>query len=308
MTTHEHRASRLVPPPATRPSSPVPAIVQAARPRQWVKSLLVLSVPVAAGRLLEPQVAVGALVAFVCFCAVSSAVYLLNDVRDVEEDRRHPTKRLRPVAAGRLRPASAVTAGGVLAVAGVTLAFWWTMTLGLVLACYLAVQVAYTFGLKGQAVLDLGVVASGFVLRAVAGGAATDIDMSSTLMLVALFGSLFMVAGKRYSEILQASGDGRTRASLRHYSASYLRFVWTLAATLTILTYVLWAFAHATSEPGGISWNVISVVPFTLGMMRYAFRVDHGRAGAPEDVVLGDRPLQLVGLAWLATVLPGLMA
>lgn len=117
-----------------------------------------------------------------------------------------------------------------------------------------------------------------------------------------------MVAGKRHSEIRDVTAGAGTRASLAEYSESYLRFVWTFAATITILTYVLWALTQATSQPGGIPWDVISVGPFALGMMRYAVEVDRGRAGSPEDIALGDRVLQLVGLIWLATVLPGLMA
>ncbi len=176
------------------------------------------------------------------------------------------------------------------------------------IAAYVLLQIGYALGLKGQPVLDLVVVSSGFVLRVVAGGAATGISISSMLLLVAAFGSLFMVAGKRYSELRHEATGPQTRESLEEYSESYLRFVWTLAATVTVLTYVLWAVTGATGGPGRVPWGVVSVAPFVLGMLRYAVEIDRGTAGAPEDVVLGDRPLQATGVLWLATVLPGVFA
>jgi len=113
-----------------------------------------------------------------------------------------------------------------------------------------------------------------------------------------------MVAGKRFSEIRRLGTDSGTRKSLEVYSESYLRFVWSLAAAVTVVTYVQWSFDNAGGRPGDISWGVISVAPMVLGMLRYAVDIDRGEAGAPEDIVLGDRVLQVLGLLWLLTLIP----
>ncbi|MCH1868803.1 decaprenyl-phosphate phosphoribosyltransferase [Nocardioides sp. CFH 31398] len=279
-------------------------LLRAVRPRQWTKNVLVLVVPAAAGELTRPQVLGASAVALASFCLAAGAVYLLNDVRDAPHDRRHPRKRHRPVAAGELGPRTAVVAGVLLAVAALGLAAWWSLALGAVVAAYFAVQAAYTAGLKDQPVLDLAIVSSGFVLRVMAGGAATEIPISGSLLLVASFGSLFMVSGKRFSEVGALGEAGETRASMKAYSQSYLRFVWSMAAAVTVVTYVQWAFEDAGGRPGDVSWGVISVAPLVLGMLRYAVDIDRGNAGAPEDLVLGDRVLQVLAVLWLATVVP----
>jgi decaprenyl-phosphate phosphoribosyltransferase len=278
------------------------ALLRAARPRQWVKNVLVLAAPLADGTLLHGPVLRHVLVAFVTFCLASSAGYLVNDVIDVDADRHHPTKRLRPIASGALGITTALVAAGVLAILALVLG--WVLAgphLALVLGIYLVVTVGYSLGIKHQPVFDLAVVAAGFLLRAIAGGAATNIPLSQWFLLVASFGSLFMVAGKRYAELLAAEATGaQARRSVTLYSASYLRFVWSVSATATIFAYALWSFdVGATS--GAVSWAQVSVAPFALAILRYAVDVDSGSAGAPEDVVLRDRGLQVIALAWLVT-------
>jgi decaprenyl-phosphate phosphoribosyltransferase len=271
------------------------------RPRQWVKNVLVLAAPLAAGAIDDREVLAHAAVAFVGFSLVASAVYLVNDVRDVAEDRRHPTKRLRPVAAGELQPRSALTAAAVLLVAGLGTGFANNVELGSTLLVYVAVQVGYTLGLKHQPVLDLAAVASGFLLRAIAGAVASGLYLSPWFLLVASFGSLFMVAGKRYSEIHTLGAAAGTRRSLGYYSESYLRFVWVLAASIAITSYSLWAFEQASGTVG-VPWAEISLAPFVLGLLRYAVDIDRGTAGTPEDIVFRDRALQGIGLAWAIAV------
>ena len=153
-------------------------------------------------------------------------------------------------------------------------------------------------GLKHMVVIDLVVVSSGFLIRAVAGAAALSIPLSQWFLLVASFGSLFMVAGKRYSEKLQHEDDGgATRRSLVGYSLSYLRFIWTLAASLALVSYCLWAFELGASDATPLA--AISIVPFATALFRYAYSIDTGHAGAPEDTVLGDSQLLGLGLVWL---------
>ena len=281
----------------------MPAAIRAMRPKQWVKNVLVATAPLAAGQLFEPTVLSRVALAFVAFCLVSATVYLINDVRDVAEDRLHPRKRFRPIAAGELSPRIALILSAVTGVAGLTLGFLVDPALGITLVVYLGIQVLYSVFLKHLPVVDLAVVASGFLLRAIAGGVATGIALSQWFLLVAAFGSFFMVAGKRYSEMKAIGGEAGTRRSLTRYSESYLRFAWMLAAVMVLISYSLWAFE--TRDQGaifGLPWRAISIAPFTLGLLQYALEVDTGNAGEPEEVVLHDRVLQGIGVLWIAVI------
>jgi len=272
------------------------------RPRQWVKNLLVVAAPLAAGRLFEPAIIKGAALAFVAFSLASAAVYLVNDVRDVEEDRQHPTKRFRPIAAGELKPATALTLAVVLGVCGLALGFFVSLPLGITVLVYVALQVLYSAYLKHLPVVDLAMVASAYLLRAIAGGVATGIPLSQWFLLVAAFGSFFMVSGKRYSELKSLGSDAGTRRSLTRYSESYLRFAWMMSAVMVLISYSLWAFENRGAGTLGIPWTAISIAPFTLALLQYALEVDAGTAGEPEEVVLKDRVLQGLGLVWLAVI------
>jgi len=282
-------------------------LVRAARPHQWTKNLLVGAAALAAGRVLEVDVVAAVALAFVAFCLAASSVYLLNDSLDVDADRAHPTKRSRPIAAGVVPVPLALAAAAALAVVALGLGWVVRPDLAVVLAVYLVVQVAYCVRLKHEPVLDVAVVASGFLLRAIAGGAATGIPLSQWFLLVAAFGSLFMVSGKRYSEKrLAAAEGGATRASLLRYSESYLRFVWSLSAAVMITAYSLWAFEIGGGED--VPWTAMSIAPFVLAVLRYAVDVDGGRAGAPDEIALRDRVLQVLALLWLATFALGAAA
>jgi decaprenyl-phosphate phosphoribosyltransferase len=280
----------------------MPATVRAVRPRQWVKNLLVLAAPLAAGKLFEPAILRGAALAFVAFCLVSASVYLVNDVRDVEEDRLHPTKRFRPIAAGELKPATALALATVLGACGLALGFLVSAALGITMLVYVSLQLLYSAYLKHLPVVDLAMVASAFLLRAIAGGVATGIPLSQWFLLVAAFGSFFMVSGKRYSEMKALGGEAGTRRSLTRYSESYLRFAWMLAAVMVLISYSLWAFENGGNGALGIPWTAISIAPFTLGLLQYALEVDAGTAGEPEEVVLHDHVLQGLGLVWLVVI------
>lgn len=289
-----------------RPRTFLPAPIRALRPRQWVKNVLVFAAPLAAGALLRPGVLARTGLAFAAFCLISASIYLINDLRDVESDRVHPVKRFRPIAAGEVSPGLAI-ALAVLTGAGALALGWFTAPLlAVVLAVYWVLQVLYSVFLKHEPIVDLAIVSAGFLLRAVAGGVASGLPLSQWFLLVASFGSLFMVAGKRYSEMIELGPDAGTRASLERYTPTYLRFVWTLAAALVVMSYSLWAFdlrtPAGTGTLGGVPWAQVSIAPFTLAMLRYAFEIDRGQAGEPEDVVLSDRVLLLLGLAWLVPI------
>ncbi|MFF7437805.1 decaprenyl-phosphate phosphoribosyltransferase [Streptomyces sp. NPDC008122] len=276
-------------------------LLRTARPRQWVKNVLVLAAPAAAGRLGSWQTGARLALVFALFTAAASAVYLLNDARDAEADRAHPAKCRRPVASGQVSTALATGTGILLGLGSATAAalLCGPLTAALLVA-YLGMQVAYCVRLKHVLVVDLAVVATGFLMRAMIGGVALGIPLSRWFLITTGFGALFMVAAKRYSEAVQMEGaEGATRALLTRYTTGYLRFVWQLAAGTAVLGYCLWALEAgpvATSLP----WRQLSVVAFVLGVLRYAVFADRGTAGAPEDVVLRDRPLAVIGLAWVA--------
>jgi len=286
------------------PANLITGVIRAMRPRQWMKNALVLAAPLAAlgGPIHHDYAAVltQVLVAFVVFSLGASSIYLVNDVRDVEADREHPTKRFRPIAAGVVPEWLAYTLAAVLAVASLGIAWWLTPNLAVVMALYIAMQLGYCFGLKHQAVIDICIVSSAFLLRAIAGGVATGIPLSQWFLLTAAFGSLFIAAGKRYAELQLAERTGaRIRKSLENYTSTYLRFVWTMSATAVVMCYGLVAFER---DHHSGSWYAISMVPFTIAILRYAVDVDGGLAGEPEDIALRDRVFQLLVLAWIGTV------
>jgi decaprenyl-phosphate phosphoribosyltransferase len=291
------------PAPAKRgPVGMTLGVVKTARPRQWAKNVLVFVAPFTAAQITDGRVLADALVAFVAFSLVASSVYLINDAIDVEADRAHPTKRNRPIAAGIVPVPVAYAAAVAFFVVGIGLSFLASPQLAIVLGVYEAVQLGYCFGLKHQPVVDLAIVGSGFLMRAIAGGVAAAIPLSQWFLLVTAFGSLFMVAGKRYAEIMLFERTGaKIRASLKKYSASYLRFVWATAAAILIMSYSLWAFALREGAHGSI-WPMISMVPFVIAVLRYAVDVDGGTAGEPEEIVLKDRVLQVLGVLWVVTL------
>lgn len=292
--------------PAAR-RSPVGAFLRACRPKQWLKNVLVFAAPAAAGVLGHPRDLVEALVAFLAFCLAASGTYLLNDAADVESDRRHPTKRLRPIAAGELAVRTARIGGAAMLAAGVAIGSVTGWRLPLVVLTYVALTTAYSMWGKRIPVLDLGMVAAGFVLRTVAGAVAVDVPISVWFYIVASFGSLFVVAGKRHSEMVELGSAGaQVRSTLGVYSTSFLGYVRSVATGVTMVAYCLWAFEKSAGK-AGFPWYEASIVPFVLAFLRYAFIVDRGEAGAPEEVVLGDRPLQAFGLAWALTVGIGIL-
>lgn len=275
------------------------------RPKQWTKNLLVAAAPAAAGVLGHPNVLARTGLAIAAFCLLAGGTYLLNDVADVERDRRHPVKRRRPVAAGSVPVALAVAAGATLALAGLAVATTVGVELLAVAGGYLALSAAYTIALKRMAVVDIVTVAALFVVRAIAGAVAADVAVSRWFLIVVSFGSLFVVAGKRHSEHVHL-GEARTttRRTLGAYSTEYLRYVWAMASTVSVVAYCLWAFAQGPRHPD-FPWFELSIVPFLLGVLRYALLIDAGSGGAPEDALLGDRALAAIALAWAATFAAG---
>ncbi len=301
--------------PARPPESLVHGLVRLARPRQWVKNLLVFVAPGAAGVLFHGNVLWHAAAAFGIFCLAATGTYYLNDSIDAAADREHPTKRNRPVAAGVV-PAPLATTIGVVLLGGsiglaALLAGWHLVA---VMGSYAVVQLAYSFGLKNEPILDLACVSAGFILRAVAGGVATSVALSNWFLIVVSFGSLLVVTGKRSGEkrLLAAdrADDAAIRQTLGLYSSSFLTTVRTLSAAVTVSAYCLWAFERATQvHPGRHPiWFQLTIIPFVIALLHVLRLLDSGEGAAPEELALHDHRLQIYGACWVALFAIGVYA
>lgn len=288
-------------PPRRRAGSLAGGVVRTMRPKQWTKNVLVFAAPGAAGVLTHGTALLHALAAFGLFCAVSSGTYFLNDALDAPADRKHPVKRNRPVAAGTISVPAALVMAGVLMAGGVVLGVLLRAELGLVLGIYVALQIAYSSYLKHLPIYDLTCVAGGFLLRAIAGGVAVPVPISEWFLIVTTFGSLLMVTGKRLSEHAElGEGRGGHRATLDAYTTTFLRIVVALSATGAVVGYSLWAFSLQTAaihHNDGIYYQ-LSIIPVLLALLHFTFLIDSGKGARPEELVLGDRQLQLMGVIW----------
>ncbi len=303
-----HEAGTLqAPQPAARLE--LGALLVTARPRQWVKNLLVFAAPGTAGLLTDSGVVTAAAGAFVVFCLAASGTYFVNDALGVAADRLHPTKSRRPIAAGVVDVGLAKVLGGLLLVSSVALAqavAGWR--LALVVVAYAAIQPLYSAWLRNIPIADLAVVASGFVLRAVAGGVAVGVPISHWFLIVTSSGSLLLVSGKRTAEHIHlGERRERHRPTLGIYSLGFLHHVRSVAAAVAITAYFAWAVEKAGAAQGAI-WFPLSVVPFVVVTLRYALLLDAGKGGCPEQLVFEDRALQVLAVVWVATVAVGVYA
>ncbi len=282
-------------------------LILAMRPRQWSKNLLVLAAPMAAGQLSHPAVLVPSLLAATIFTIASAGGYLLNDVCDIDSDQVHPDKRLRPVAAGTLDSQVAVRWGVGLALAAVALAGLVDEELALLIAAYSALTFAYGVRLKRVPGLELVIVASGFVLRPLAGAVAGEVPPSAWFLSVCCLGALTVAPGKRLVELVRLGATAAEhRASLRHYSAPVLGRVQLTAAAAMGAAYLGWAL----SRPAGSvrSLALLSALPLLAATTRVVLLNRRGEGGAPEDILRSDRTLQMTAFSWLVLFAAGVLS
>jgi len=279
------------------------AVLVSLRPRQWVKNLFVFGGLIFAQRLFTPSVW-PALGAFAIFCGLSGAMYLLNDVADRDKDRLHPEKRHRPVAAGQLRPGAAVAAAAVLIVLGLAAGAWLSPRFALVGLAYVTLLGAYSVWLKHVVIVDVLVVAIGFVLRAVAGALAIDVAISGWLLICTILLALFLALGKRRHEVLALEGNAaRHRPILAEYSAGLLDQMIAVVTASTVTAYALY-----TMSPETVAKFHTQLLPATLpfvlyGIFRYLYLLYHRRLGGnPSDIVIRDRALLINTCLWLLMV------
>lgn len=276
------------------------------RPLQWVKNAVVFAAIVFSGHLFVPADLLKSAGAFVIFCIVSGAAYLLNDVRDVESDRHHETKRLRPVASGALSARAAYASACVLLV--VSLAASWplgTDFVAVVLA-YIALSTAYSVWLKRIVILDVMAVAAGFMLRAIAGGAAVDVEISPWLVICTIFLSLFLAVGKRRHELVFMMENAPPhRSVLAEYTPQLLDQMIAIVATSTIIVYTLY-----TTSPNVRTTKLYTTIPFVIyGIFRYLYLVHNRQGGGkPEQVLFSDLPLLVNVLLWFGVACVALYA
>jgi 4-hydroxybenzoate polyprenyltransferase len=274
------------------------------RPGQWTKNLLVFAPLIFAVRLFDVDAVARATAGFVIFCALSSVVYLVNDVMDREADRRHPRKRSRPIAAGDLSIATALSAGLVLAAVALAASFMLDWRFGAVAAGYLALQTLYSGPLKHIVIIDVLTIAMGFVLRAVAGALVLDVVISHWLLVCTILLALFMALAKRRHElVLLADGAAGHRPILDEYSAYLLDQMIAVVTASTLIAYIFYTISPETEQKFGTSWLGLTI-PFPLyGIFRYLYLV-HRRegGGSPSDMLLNDRPLLACVTLWVAAV------
>jgi 4-hydroxybenzoate polyprenyltransferase len=288
-----------------RAPSTVGLLLVSLRPEQWTKNLLVLAGVVFGGRLLEPAAVAIALAAFAIFCLLSGAVYLFNDVADREADRNHPLKRERPIASGQLSTTSAVTSGVVLGIGGVVTAFSIGTQFGIVAAAYLAAQILYSLGLKHVVIVDVLMIAAGFVLRAIAGAVAVNVPIGHWLLVCTTLLALFLALSKRRHELtLLAEGATDHRRILEEYSPYLLDQMIGVVTSSTLIAYTVYATSSDTAARLGTP-KLGLTIPFVLyGIFRYLYLVHQKRGGgSPATMLLTDRPLLGCVALWAASVI-----
>ncbi len=282
------------------------AALQATRPRQWPKNLLVFAAPLAGATLGRPDGFGYALVAFAAFTAAASAVYLINDVMDAERDRLHPTKRNRPVASGRLPKPLAIA----LAAAGLALAMLASTAireprLALVIGIYVVTSWLYSAGLKHVPGLELAIVASGFVLRAIGGAVATHVPPSAWFLTVCSLGALMVAIGKRYTELSVLGTEAAAhRPAMRWYRIWLLRAGQRAASAVMLVAYVLWALSHHDSWMR--AWHLASALPLACALIRFDRLTEMADGRPVEDLIARDPTMICAELVWLAMFTVGL--
>ena len=279
-------------------------LIKTMRPKQWPKNVFIFTALVFDEKLFTPAPLLKTIAAFVLFCLTSSTVYLINDLADIEKDRQHPTKRLRPLPSGQLKPSVAIAAAVLIPLVALPLCFLIDPQLGLIAMVYLLMMIVYSFVLKNIVILDVLTVAAGFVLRVAAGAAVVEVErFSPWLYICATLAALFIGVGRRRHELLLlAENANEHRASLNEYSLPLLDEMISVVASATIIAYSLYTFS-APNLP--LNHAMMLTIPFVLyGVFRYLYLIHvKSLGGSPEEIFLSDRPLIVdLGLWALAVI------
>lgn len=283
----------------------IAALIRALRPRQWIKNLVILVPLVFDVKLLQMQYLVPSLLAFGVFCALASSVYLINDLFDAEADRLHPTKKNRPIAAGLITPRSALITAVMLPLLALPAAYAIKPLLGLLAAVYWVQNLLYSYRLKNIVILDVMVVATGFLLRLGAGVTLVNVERFSPWMFICVgLGALLVGFGKRRHELTLMQAQASThRSVLQEYTLPFLDLAINMAAAAILIAYSLYTFSAPNMPANHLM--MLTIAPVWYGTLRYLYLLHvAGKGGAPEDLLLDDRPLLATVFVWaLAAVL-----
>jgi 4-hydroxybenzoate polyprenyltransferase len=274
------------------------------RPRQWSKNVIIYAGLVFDGRLFDISLLLATTLVVFCFCLVSSSVYIINDLADIEKDRLHPRKKLRPLPSGALNPRFAAGAGALLAIVGIALAAWLNLWVGLVVFIYLAQNIAYSLYLKHIVLIDVMVLSLGFLLRVLAGVLIADVSNFSPWLYVCItLLSLFLGFGKRRHEITLLQDDAAAhRSSLQEYNLPLLDQIISLVTTSTFVTYTFYSFEAQTALVR--DGRLLLTTPFVFFVIvRYLYLIHvQKRGGAPDELIFEDRPLLITGVLWVVSI------
>ena len=279
------------------------ALLQGMRPKQWIKNIFLFAGLIFTGNIANLPLLGITLAAVMVFCAVASGLYLINDVRDRNEDRLHPKKKHRPIASGRLTPGFALGASVVLLAGGLAAAWAINLEFFAIVVTYLALTMAYTFGLKEVVILDVLLLASGFVIRAAAGALAIEVPISAWLLICTTLVALFLGLGKRRHElVLLAEGAGKHRRSLQEYTLPFIDQLLSVVTAATLVAYMLYAFNSQTAKEH--HWMLLTTPYVVYGLFRYLFLIMvKGGGGSPESTLLEDKASLINFALWTLTVL-----
>lgn len=283
-------------------------IARVIRPQQWIKNVFVLVPLFFGGSLLDTTDIIAAVTAVMAFCFISSSIYCLNDIIDVEDDRRHPTKCHRPIAAGKISVAQAYVMMALmvaLSFGSVALLGEYALGVGAVVGLYLLMNVAYCFVLKRYAILDVCTIAFGFVLRLFAGGIATGIGLSNWIVLMTFLLTLFLSFAKRRDDVLKMNQTGHApRKNTSRYNLAFINQAITITATVTLVCYVMYTVSPEVEQRIGTRYLYLTTVFVIIGILRYLqLTLVDNKSGDPTKAMLHDRVLQAVVLLWFLAFL-----
>ncbi len=279
--------------------------LRALRPHQWIKNFFVFAALVFSRRLTDPDAALRTLVAFGAFCAVASAIYLVNDVADYERDRVHPTKRNRPIASGAISRGTALVMAALLAPLGAAAAFWLNVPTGVIISCYGVINLTYSLWLKHVVLLDVFIIALGFLLRVTVGAVSIPVPISPWLLICTFFIALFLGICKRRHELVTLGEDAAShRGILAHYNTPFIDKMVSALAGMTVMSYALYTIDPRVAARLGTDGLVLTV-PFVLfGIFRYLYLVHlRQKGGSPTEVVLTDPGMQTTIALYLGLTL-----
>lgn len=268
-------------------------ILRALRPKQWTKNVAIFAALVFSQRFFETNYLLETTLAFFLFCFISGSIYILNDLVDLEQDKKHPQKSKRPLASGRLKPSVAMIVGVILLSSSMIIAFRLSVPFGIVAASYFILQVLYSFYLKHLVILDVFCVAAGFVLRVVAGAEVIQVPISTWLLICTILLSLFLAMSKRRHELILLEGDAvHHRKILYEYSPYFLDQMISVVTSSTVIAYALYTMSEETVKKFRTD-NLKYTIPFVIyGIFRYLYLIHQkNEGGSPERILLNDKPL-----------------